>query len=249
MSTLVQHVIKASRLKLKYMKKINILNIVKGVTLLLPIFLFSGVRVASACTPIYSTPQETFNKSDAVFLGRVVSVNRSEISADAWDVMGEVQVDKYWKGNVPRVVKIKSSGFYTCGAAFGENAKGSDYLIYATKSSQTSDIYTIAMLDMKLASTSLSEIQALGVGSTPTLGVTHPQFLRNLAIGSFGEDVASLQSWLEQKEFLVMPTGVSKGYFGNLTRNALAKYQSSVGIYPAVGYFGPITRMKINSSI
>lgn len=231
------------------MKNKNILNIVVGLFFLCGLLLFSRADTVFACTPIYSTPQEKFNKSDVVFLGRVLSATRTVTGDEAWDVTGEVQVERYWKGNVARVVKIKSSRIYTCGAAFGENAKGGDYLIYATKSSQTPDVYTIAMLDMKLASSSSSEIQALGTGFTPSPSMTRSQFVRNLTVGSSGEDVVSLQTWLEQKGFLIMPAGVAKGYFGNLTRTALAKYQASVGITPAVGYFGPITRAKVNSSI
>lgn len=231
------------------MKNKNILNIVVGSLFLCGLLLFSRAGTVFACTPIYSTPQETFNKSDAVFLGRVLSATRTVTGDEAWDVTGEVQVERYWKGNVARVVKIKSSGIYTCGAAFDENAKGGDYLIYATKSSQAPDVYTIAMLDMKLASSSSAEIQALGAGFTSSPGMTRSQFVRNLTVGSSGDDVSSLQTWLEQKGFLVIPTGVAKGYFGNLTRTALAKYQASVGITPAVGYFGPITRAKVNSGI
>ncbi|OJI07106.1 MAG: hypothetical protein COX02_00615 [Candidatus Vogelbacteria bacterium CG22_combo_CG10-13_8_21_14_all_37_9] len=72
-------------------------------------------------------------------------------------------------------------------------------------------------------------------------------FNSNLTIGSTGLDVVALQTFLESQGNLVMPYGVSKGYFGNLTRNALAKYQASSGITPAVGYFGPISRSKVNS--
>lgn len=230
-------------------KSKNILNIVVGSIFLLGLLLFSRAHTAFACTPIYSTPQETFNKADAVFLGRVLSASVTGTPGDVWDVTGEVQVERYWKGNVARVVKIKSSGVYTCGAAFGENTKGGDYLIYATKSSQAPDVYTIGMLDMKLASSSSSEIKTLGTGFTPSLGMTRSQLVRNLTVGSSGEDVTTLQTWLEQKGFLVMPSAVAKGYFGNLTRTALAKYQASVGITPAVGYFGPITRAKVNLGI
>jgi hypothetical protein len=70
-------------------------------------------------------------------------------------------------------------------------------------------------------------------------------FLRDLTLGSTGSDVIELQTWLEAKGFLVIPAGVSKGYFGALTQSALAKYQMSAGITPAAGYFGPITRAKI----
>ena len=42
-----------------------------------------------------------------------------------------------------------------------------------------------------------------------------------------------------------MPAGVSKGYFGSLTRTAVAIWQAANGITPAVGYFGPISRRAI----
>ncbi len=72
-------------------------------------------------------------------------------------------------------------------------------------------------------------------------------FSTNLTIGSTGGDVSALQAWLVSKGYLVMPTGVSYGYFGGLTRAALASYQSAKGISPAVGYFGPITRAAVNA--
>lgn len=67
-------------------------------------------------------------------------------------------------------------------------------------------------------------------------------YVRNLTVGNTGSDVVVLQTYLESKGFLTIPVGVSKGYFGPLTRAALARYQASVGILPSVGYFGPITR-------
>jgi hypothetical protein len=45
-----------------------------------------------------------------------------------------------------------------------------------------------------------------------------------------------------------MPAGVSKGYFGALTKSAVMKWQAAVGISPAAGYFGPISRAKLASS-
>jgi hypothetical protein len=72
---------------------------------------------------------------------------------------------------------------------------------------------------------------------------------RNLTIGSSGADVTSLQSFLEREAYLVMPVGVSKGYFGTSTKISVAKYQNVVGIFPAEGYVGTITRAYINSRI
>lgn len=71
-------------------------------------------------------------------------------------------------------------------------------------------------------------------------------FGTNLTIGSTGPEVIELQTWLEGNGYLVIPSGISKGYFGQLTVSALAKYQTSQNITPAVGYFGPITRAKLN---
>jgi len=72
-------------------------------------------------------------------------------------------------------------------------------------------------------------------------------YTRNLTLGSTGADVVAIQTYLEGKGTLVIPTGVSKGYFGPLTRSALASYQASVGIAPAVGYFGPITMGRVTA--
>jgi peptidoglycan hydrolase-like protein with peptidoglycan-binding domain len=75
------------------------------------------------------------------------------------------------------------------------------------------------------------------------------QFNRNLTIGSSGADVAALQTILVAQGHLVMPAGVAKGYFGPLTRSAVAKWQAAVGITPAAGYFGPISRARINAAV
>jgi peptidoglycan hydrolase-like protein with peptidoglycan-binding domain len=95
---------------------------------------------------------------------------------------------------------------------------------------------TIAALQAQLA--------ALQGGGSATMGTT---FTMDLTIGSTGSEVVALQTFLESKGHLVMPVGVAKGYFGSLTQSALAKYQMSKGITPAVGYFGPITRAAVNA--
>jgi len=77
-------------------------------------------------------------------------------------------------------------------------------------------------------------------------------FNRNLTIGSVGDDVKALQQFLNSKGFKIAVSGPgSPGSettrFGLLTKNALAKYQASAGISPALGYFGPLTRAKVNA--
>ncbi len=84
--------------------------------------------------------------------------------------------------------------------------------------------------------------------TTTSSEVALSQFNTNLTIGSTGTDVAALQTILITQGHLVIPAGVAKGYFGTLTKMAVAKWQASVGISPAVGYFGPISRAAINNA-
>lgn len=72
-------------------------------------------------------------------------------------------------------------------------------------------------------------------------------FKRNLTIGSQGDDVTVLQKFLVGKGYL-SKDNVS-GYYGVATKTALAKYQLSVRISPADGYFGVITRNKVSADM
>ncbi len=72
-------------------------------------------------------------------------------------------------------------------------------------------------------------------------------FTRDLTVGSTGADVVELQTAMVGLGKLVMPVGVPMGYFGNLTQAAVANWQASVGISPAAGYFGPISRGYVSA--
>src|SRR5687767_8120286 len=72
-------------------------------------------------------------------------------------------------------------------------------------------------------------------------------FTRDLTLGVEGEDVRCLQQYLNGAGFTVASEGVgSAGHettqFKTLTQAAVVKWQSSNGITPASGYFGPISR-------
>lgn len=69
----------------------------------------------------------------------------------------------------------------------------------------------------------------------------------SLDIGSKGEDVTSLQTFLA-KDSNIYPEGLITGYYGSLTAAAVTRFQSKYGI-DAVGRVGPITRTKINELI
>ena len=70
-------------------------------------------------------------------------------------------------------------------------------------------------------------------------------FTRDLTVGSKGADVTALQNILISKGYL--GAGYNTGYFGALTKAALAKWQAASGISPAAGYFGPKSRAAINA--
>lgn len=86
----------------------------------------------------------------------------------------------------------------------------------------------------------------LGMMITPVNAQT---FNVNLTIGSRGADVISLQQILVAKGFLQMPSGVLYGYFGPLTRAAVARWQAANEIIPPAGFFGPISRATIATQV
>ncbi|MEJ0021665.1 MAG: peptidoglycan-binding domain-containing protein [Candidatus Doudnabacteria bacterium] len=73
-------------------------------------------------------------------------------------------------------------------------------------------------------------------------------FRRSLGTGARGADVKALQTVLVQKGFLRIPAGVAYGFYGQLTRAAVKKYQANTGL-PQVGVFGPLTRAKLISEL
>jgi hypothetical protein len=85
-----------------------------------------------------------------------------------------------------------------------------------------------------------AQLAALG-GGNAAAGAT---FTMDLTIGSSGAEVTALQNWLISKGHSI-PAGAT-GYFGAQTQAALAAFQAANGISPAAGYFGPITRAKVN---
>lgn len=96
----------------------------------------------------------------------------------------------------------------------------------------------------------IKALQGQAVMTTPS-GTTPPAYglkhricnlaNRNLAQGSEGDDVRGLQEFLQTEGYLaVAPTG----YFGNLTAQAVAKWQAREGV-SALGMFGPLSRERI----
>lgn len=80
-----------------------------------------------------------------------------------------------------------------------------------------------------------------------------PVFTQSFGIGNLHDDIKNLQKYLNSKGYTVAVSGPGSpnnesNYFGNRTRDALARFQSDNKIYPSVGFFGPLTRKFIESN-
>ncbi|MEK7079984.1 MAG: peptidoglycan DD-metalloendopeptidase family protein [Patescibacteria group bacterium] len=88
--------------------------------------------------------------------------------------------------------------------------------------------------------------EALGVSGKTVATVA---FSRDLTVGSQGDDVTALQTFLitasKGPKATALASAGATGYFGALTQAALAEYQASASISPSAGYFGPLTRVQI----
>ena len=98
---------------------------------------------------------------------------------------------------------------------------------------------TVAELQAMIAQLT-AQIAALSGTTAPAASVT---LTTDLTVGSTGAEVTALQNFLAAKGFL---TASARGYFGALTKKAVAAYQTSKGI-AAVGKVGPATRAAINA--
>lgn len=136
--------------------------------------------------------------------------------------------------------------------AFGTNDAGTAYgeeESFSTLACEDSDEPVVEVLKRQRRS-GVSLGQRL---VTQNVQVMTPKLpVRDLTVGSTGDDVRALQQFLNMNGYPLATTGPgSPGnettIFGALTRAALATFQSAQGISPSVGYFGPLTRGKIQS--
>ncbi len=74
-------------------------------------------------------------------------------------------------------------------------------------------------------------------------------FKKDLAYGTWDPDVVDLQRYLNKHGFNVTAPGEETNYFGHLTQAALKNFQAAVGISPASGYFGPLTRAYVTQHV
>lgn len=81
------------------------------------------------------------------------------------------------------------------------------------------------------------------LAATPLLAYADT-FNRQMEVGMAGSDISMLQSFLAG-DVTIYPQGLVTGYFGFLTKAAVANFQSRNGL-PAVGRVGPATLPVLN---
>lgn len=106
--------------------------------------------------------------------------------------------------------------------------------------------HTIETLTAQIAALQ-AQLLALSAGSAaPVAGKC--SFTRSLTVGARGDDVTCLQNYLTGTGHFTFAGGAT-GYFGGVTRSAVAAWQSANSVSPAVGYFGPLSRAKYDSLV
>lgn len=89
----------------------------------------------------------------------------------------------------------------------------------------------------------LAALQGATPPAAPTAAFT---FTRNLQLGVRGDDVRALQEYLRGTGHF--PAGqAATGFFGPLTRTAVAAWQAANGVTPAAGFWGPRSIARYNA--
>jgi hypothetical protein len=101
--------------------------------------------------------------------------------------------------------------------------------------------------------TLLNQVSTSTSATSATVATPSSQFTRDLKLGLTGSDVKQLQAYLISQNAgtaarALKAHGTTKN-FASLTKAALIEFQKKVGIAPAQGYFGPVTRAYVNSHI
>ena len=153
---------------------------IAGLALLLAIlwFLITVGQVYACKCAEPGSPTEELEKSDAVFSGRVFSIDHS-YDPDAKSVTPEdrstigINVSAVWKGTVHEVMYITTPPTGgSCGFTFVE---GEEYVVYASDSHYGDDSYTASICSRTaLLAEAQTDIDELGEGQAPQAGTRGP---------------------------------------------------------------------------
>src|SRR3989344_999024 len=116
-------------------------------------------------------------------------------------------------------------------STIGWLAGASALMPMAASADATSDL--IAQLQAQIAALQ-AQLTALAGGSSA--GSAACSFSRDFTLGSRGDDVKCLQSYLTSTGHYSYSGGAT-GYFGSITKSAVSAWQAANGVSPTAGYF------------
>ncbi len=158
-------------------------------------------------------------------------------------------MDNRFKDRGGRGLRVKLITFATAVTLSGVTAIVPFAAVADHTTAHTIEQLTKQIEDLKVQLTTLSGAPAVSAGAGAKCS-----FIKSLTVGSRGDDVMCLQKYLNGAGYQIAASGAgSPGsettYFGGLTKKAVAKWQAAMGVSPAVGYFGSISRAKYDSTV
>jgi hypothetical protein len=231
------------------MKKIILL-----LNLLVASFLF--VQTSSALSCIQSTLQEDINRASSIFVGRVLTVDTEKVN---------FQINKYWKGSLNQNQTIFGTTYWT-GMPGGNifYTLGQEYIVFTHKDQNGQERssldcgrtakYTVDFENQITSILGTPKYLNITPYNPPTPPIppvrnycAYTNINSNLWLGNWRnnrEEVRTLQNYLFNYYGVASEVNAS-GFFGRLTKNYVAKFQSENNLYPVTGGVGPLTRNKM----
>lgn len=117
---------------------------------------------------------------------------------------------------------------------------GAAFIVPVANAQSVADLQ--AQINALLAQITALQAQLVAVGG----GSAACSFTQDLTEGVSGADVTCLQTYLTGTGHFTFAGGAT-GFFGSVTKAAVAAWQAANGVSPAVGYFGPVSRAKYSS--
>lgn len=156
-------------------------------------------------------------------------------------------------------VFLNAAGFIVSANGAGSLGQETDYFGPATAAAlaRFQSAHNVSPASGYLGPLTRAVIASLATGGAATNSPTTAAagapaaWTRDLNVGIRGADVTALQGFLIAQQSgpasVALAASGATGYFGEMTRAALAEFQTAHGITPAAGYFGPKTRAAITN--
>ncbi len=232
------------------------------------VYIFPTKVIACSSFPgpvVNYTVQDFYNKADAAFTGKVVSIVGDDMygMGRSYKTKNYFEVTQSWKANLGKSVKVvgiddgpacQYSYPFVKGQVYTVFAKFIDGEYRVLEGGPGSD--DIGVFTVEKTSEYKKYLEDVSRTGLTNQQATKYIFKRSFGIKQNSVDVRELQKFLNHKGFVISPSGAgSPGnettYFGIATKKALMKFQEKylqeIGISNATGYFGASTRWFVNN--